>query len=124
MSSVALLGSGAGPRGQVLSGTSGGIQFNSNGTVTTLGGTRTPPDYYEPTTAGIASKLWINITRTSGTGGVNFSIAQGSWVSLNGIGAITAAGAAGSCSGTYQLATSSGGTPVVATGTITSTNGT
>ena len=98
------------------------LNLAGNGTAT-LNGVSTS-SWYSPTTANVGSGYYINITRTGGTGGVNFSAAQGSWTNItnsglniglsgysNDVGTVTA-------SGTYQISNNSSGTPVLGSGTI------
>ena len=80
--------------------------------------------WYSPNVANIGSGYWIDITRTGGTSGVNFSTAQGSWTNI-GTGGITIGitGTTGdvgtvSASGSYQISNNSSGTPVLGSGTI------
>lgn len=97
------------------------VTFGGNGLTTPTSGTAVPGNWFSPTSAGIGASYWINITRTGGSPGVNFSAAQGSWVNI-GAGGLTISGSApGTVTGTYQLSSSSSGTPVVASGTITIT---
>jgi len=93
-----------------------------NGTAT-LNGTSTSA-WYSPTTSNVGSGYWINITRTGGTTGVNFSAAQGSWTNITNSGlTIDMSGYSGlvgsaSVNGTYQISSSASGTPVLGSGTI------
>jgi hypothetical protein len=80
--------------------------------------------WYVPNVNNIGSGYWIKITRTSGTAGVNFSAAQGSWTNITSgglsIGMTGYTGDVGTVTvgGTYQISSSSGGTPVLGSGTI------
>jgi hypothetical protein len=77
--------------------------------------------WYSPNAANVGSGFWINITRTGGTTGVNFSAAQGSWTNITNSGlTIGTTGAIGTTnvSGTYQISSSSTGTPVLGSGTL------
>lgn len=80
--------------------------------------------WYSPNAANVGSGYWINITRTSGTSGVNFSKAQGAWTNITNSGiTIDLTGYTGdvgtvTVGGTYQISSSSGGTPVLGSGTI------
>lgn len=98
------------------------LNLAGNGTATLNGVTASP--WFSPTTANTGAGYWIDITRTGGTAGVNFTAAQGSWtnitnsgltIDINGysgdVGTVTA-------SGTYQISSSSSGTPVLGSGTI------
>jgi hypothetical protein len=113
------------PQGQVIS--SGTITPHADGTCSITGGgaSAVPPNWFSAQNPGIGAAYWINITRIGGTGGVNFSKAQGVWTKMNSFditGSIAAAGAAGSCNGTYQIASDSGGSNIVASGTISCNN--
>jgi hypothetical protein len=80
--------------------------------------------WYSPNTANVGSGYWIDITRTGGNTGVNFSAAQGSWTNITNSGlTIDMTGYTGltgtiTVSGTYQISNSSGGTPVLGSGTV------
>jgi hypothetical protein len=98
------------------------LNLAGNGTAT-LNGTGTA-SWYSPTTSNVGSGFWINITRTGGTSGVNFTAAQGSWTNItNGGLTIDISGYTGdvgtaTANGAYQISSSSGGTPVLGSGTI------
>lgn len=98
------------------------LNLAGNGTAT-LNGVSTS-SWYSPTTANVGSGYWIDITRTSGTAGVNFSAAQGSWTNITNSGlSIGMTGYTGdvgtvSVGGTYQISSSVTGTPVLGSGTI------
>ena len=89
----------------------------------TLNGVATS-SWYSPNTANAGSGYWINITRTSGVTGVNFSAAQGSWTNITNAGlTIGMSGFTGdvgtvTVNGTYQISNSSSGTPVLGSGTV------
>jgi hypothetical protein len=89
----------------------------------TLNGTATS-SWYSPNVPNVGSGYWIKITRTSGAAGVNFSAAQGSWTNITNsgltIGMTGYTGDVGTVSvgGTYQISSSSTGTPVLGSGTI------
>jgi len=93
-----------------------------NGTATLNGGASS--NWYSPTTSNVGSGYYINITRTSGTAGVNFSAAQGSWTNITNssltIGMTGYTGDVGTVSvgGTYQISSSNTGTPVLGSGSI------
>jgi hypothetical protein len=94
-----------------------------NGTAT-VGGAGAG-NWYSPTTSNVGSGYWIDITRTSGQSGVNFSAAQGSWTNITNSGlSVGLTGYSGTyvgtvtVGGTYNISSSSGGTPVLGTGTI------
>lgn len=106
--------------GEVINASS--VNFGGNGLTTATGGTASPSNWFTPTSAGIGAGYYINITRTSGTAGTNFSAAQGAWTNITGSGlTISTTGTSGTVNGTYQLSTSVTGSPVVASGTITLT---
>lgn len=90
---------------------------------TTLNGVSTS-NWYSPTSSNVGSGFWINITRTGGTAGVNFAAAQGSWTNITNSGlSIGMTGFSGdvgtvTVNGTYQISSSSSGTPVLGSGTI------
>jgi hypothetical protein len=96
------------------------VNFAGNGITTVTSGTAVPGNWFSPSTNNIGASYWINITKTVGNSGTSFSAAQGSWVNITN-GGLTI-GTVGSVNtvltGTYQLSTSAGGTPVVASGTI------
>ncbi len=93
-----------------------------NGTTTIGGGAGS--NWYLPTTSNVGSGYYINVTRTSGTAGVNFSAAQGSWTNITNSGlSIGMTGYTGdvgtvTVGGTYQISNSVSGTPVLGSGTI------
>jgi hypothetical protein len=79
-------------------------------------------NWFSPTTANTGSNAWINITRTGGTGGINFSAAQGSFTAITGGLAIGLTGnGQRTVTGTYQISANSAGTLVVGSGTISLT---
>lgn len=94
----------------------------SNGAAT-LNGVATS-SWYSPNAANVGSGYWIKITRTGGTSGVNFTAAQGSWTNITNSGlTINISGYTGdvgtaTASGTWQISSSSGGTPVLGSGNI------
>jgi hypothetical protein len=98
------------------------LDLNGDGSAD-FGGAGTS-DWYFPTAANVGSGYWINITRTGGTTGVNFTAAQGSWTNItNGGLTIDISGYTGdvgtvSASGTWQISNNSSGTPVLGSGTI------
>jgi hypothetical protein len=98
------------------------LNLAGNGTAT-LNGVGTS-SWYSPTTANVGSGYWIDITRTGGTSGVNFSKAQGSWTNITNSGlSISITGTSGkvgtaTASGTWQISSSASGTPVLGSGTI------
>jgi hypothetical protein len=133
----------------IIASDSGGVNQLGSGTVTLTGGTNvdssnwsgTTPlnlagngaatlngvstsDWYTPNASNVGSGYWINITRTGGTAGVNFTAAQGSWTNItNGGLTIDISGYTGdvgtaTASGTYQISSSSSGSPVLGSGNI------
>lgn len=80
--------------------------------------------WYAPNTANVGSGYWIDIARTGGTSGVNFSAAQGSWTNISNAGLnIDMTGYTGdfgtvTVTGNYQISNSSSGTPVLGGGTV------
>lgn len=129
---VTQLGSGS----VTLSGTSGGgftvqssnwsgttpLVLAGNGTAT-LNGVSTA-SWGSPTTANQGAGYWIKITKTGGTSGVNFTAAQGSWTNITNSGlTVNISGYTGdvgtaTASGTYQISSSSSGTPVLGSGNV------
>jgi hypothetical protein len=89
----------------------------------TLNGASTS-SWYSPNASNVGAGYWIKITRTSGTTGVNFTAAQGSWTNITNSGlSIGMSGYTGdvgtvTVGGTYQISNNSGGTPVLGSGTI------
>lgn len=89
----------------------------------TLNGVATS-SWYSPNASNVGSGYWIKITRTGGTSGVNFSAAQGTWTNITNSGlTINITGYTGdvgtaTASGTWQISSSSSGTPVLGSGNI------
>ena len=112
---------GTGANDSVVYSGAANLVLNGNGT-STLNGVSTT-NWFLPTTTNTGSGYWINISRTGGTTGVNFSAAQGAWTNIgNGFLAIGLTGAGSrNASGTYQISSNVGGTQVVASGTISLT---
>jgi mucin-19 len=98
------------------------VTFNGNGTTTATGGTATPANWFSPAAVGIGAGYYINITKTGGLSGVNFSAAQGSWTNITAGGLTISSNAQAAVTGTYSLSTSVSGTPIVASGTISLSN--
>jgi hypothetical protein len=99
------------------------LNLAANGTAT-LNGVATS-NWYSPTTSNVGSGYWIDITRTSGQSGVNFTAAQGSWTNITNSGlTIGLSGYSGTyvgsvtVNGTYQISSSNTGTPVLGAGSI------
>lgn len=108
---------------ETITGTS--ATFGGNG-VTSVGGggSATPGNWFSPTTPGIGAGYYVNITRTGGTVGVNFtqsSGVSGTWTLIGAGGLTISPSAAGTAYGTYQISTSASGAPIVANGTISLT---
>lgn len=80
----------------------------------TLNGAGTS-DWYSPNAANVGSGFWINITNT---GGLNFTAAQGSWTNITNGGLTIDVSGTGTANGTWQISSSSSGTPVLGSGTI------
>ncbi len=114
-------GSGSSVQSPNWSGTTP-LKLNGDGSAT-LNGTSTS-SWFSPNVANSGSSYYINITRTSGTAGVNFTAAQGAWTNITNSGlSIGMTGYTGdlgtvSVGGTYQISSSSSGTPVLGSGTI------
>ena len=106
--------------GEIINASS--VTFTGSGLTTATNGTAMPGNWYSPTSAGIGSGYYINITKTSGLSAVAFSAAQGSWVNITSSGLTISSNAQSPITGTYQLSTSVTGSPVVASGTITLSN--
>ena len=135
--------------GYQIASDSGGVNVLGSGTITLTGGTlvqspnwsgTTPlvlagngsatlngvstSSWYSPNASNVGSGYWVKIARTSGTAGVNFSAAQGSWTNITNSGlSIGMTGYTGdvgtvSVGGTYQISSSNTGTPVLGSGTI------
>jgi hypothetical protein len=102
--------------GEVINATS--VTFTGSGLTTVTGGTATPGNWFSPTTVGIGAGYYINITKTGGLSGVNFSVAQGAWTNIGSGGLTISNNAQAGVIGTYQLSTSVSGSPIVAAGTI------
>jgi hypothetical protein len=89
----------------------------------TLNGVTTS-SWLSPNEANQGAGYWIDITRTGGTAGVNFSAAQGSWTNITNSGlSIGMTGYTGdvgtvTVSGTYKISNSNSGTPVLGSGTV------
>lgn len=96
------------------------LVLGSDGTATLNGVSAS--NYYLPTTGGIGTGLWISITRTGGTVGVNFSAAQGAFTNLTaGLTIGLTGNGQRNATGTYQISSNAGGTLIVAQGSITLT---
>ena len=98
------------------------LKLNGNGSAT-LNGVGTS-SWLSPNVANSGSGFYIDITRTGGTSGVNFSAAQGSWTNITNSGlSIGMTGYTGdvgtvTVNGNWQISNSSSGTPVLGSGTI------
>lgn len=97
----------------------GTVALNSDGTSTASG---SAPNWFTPTTGGIGASHWVRVTRTGGTGGVNFNPVAGTWHALSAGQTFGATGGAGNCQGDVEFATDSGGSTIVARGTISVNN--
>jgi hypothetical protein len=107
--------------GEVISANS--VVFGGNGLTTATGGTATPGNWFSPAAANIGASYYINITKTGGLSGINFSAAQGAWTNIGSGGLTISSNAYGTLTGTYQLSPSVTGSPVAASGTITLAGG-
>jgi hypothetical protein len=106
--------------GEVINASS--VNFGGSGLTTATGGTAVPSNWFSPATNNIGASYYINITKTSGLSGVNFSAAQGAWTNIGAGGLTITSNAQSQVTGTYQLSPSISGSPVVANGTITLAN--
>lgn len=79
-------------------------------------------DWWLPNSAGVGARYWARTTRTGGDSGVVFSPASGSWHSLAAGETWGATGGIGGCQGTIEFASDSGGSNIVASGTISVSN--
>lgn len=110
--------------GEVVDGgTFGGstVTFESDGdaTGTSYSGNAS---WYSPTTAGIGSSHWVRTTKTGGVGSAVIDPADGAWNSLTAGVTWTVSGGAVSYEGTVEVATDSGGSSIVGTGTLVVSN--
>jgi hypothetical protein len=105
-----------GALGETIGGIS--VTFGGNGVTSVTGGTAVPGSWFAPTTPSIGAGYYINITRTGGTPGVNFSAAQGAWTNMGAGGLTVTSTPSGIVYGTYQISSNSSGAPVVAAGVI------
>jgi hypothetical protein len=102
----------------------GTTPLNLYGNGTTLLSGAGAANWYSPTTSNVGAGYYIDITRTSGTSGVNFSAAQGSWTNITNSGlSIGMTGYTGdvgviTVGGTYKISSSNTGTPVLGSGSI------
>ena len=98
------------------------LKLNGDGSATLNG--VSAANWYSPTTSGVGSSYYVNITRTGGTAGVGFSAASGTWTQITNSGlTIDMTGTGGlvgtaNVTGTYQISNSSSGTPVLGGGNI------
>ena len=98
------------------------LNLAGNGAAT-LNGVSTS-SWYSPNASNVGSGYWIDITRTSGTAGVNFTAAQGSWTNITNSGlSIGMSGYTGdvgtvTVSGTYKISSSNTGMPALGSGTV------
>lgn len=119
-----------------LNGTTGVNSFTINGAANlvlagngtaTLNGVGTT-NWFLPTTANVGASYWIKITQTGGTSGYSFSAASGAWTNItNGgltIGISGPGGQSYNVTGSYIIASDSGGVNQLGSGSITLTGGT
>lgn len=109
--------------GQNISASTAEWDGDGTTTLTGAGASATPPAWFTPTTTGIGSGYWINFTKTGGLSGLTFTQTPGSWINIGAGGLTVGSTGQGQVTGTYQLSTTAGGTPVVANGTISVQNG-
>ena len=100
------------------------LNFVGDGSATTDG--IPGANWFSPTTPGIGASYWVDITRTGGSSGVNFSVAQGSWTNIGSVLTTAMTGTSGlvgtaTLTGTYQISSSATGSPVLGSGTISLT---
>ncbi len=88
------------------------VQFNANGTVSQQGITR--HNWYSPTTTGIGSNYWVRFTVASGDA-LTYNQAE-TWTQLSSALYFGHSANNGDTTVTVEISTSSGGTPVVASG--------
>jgi len=115
--SITLSGA-TGPHSQNINGQ---VTWNLNGDGTSSLGGGAISNWYSPTTGSIGNSYWLNITRTGGTAGSNFDHAQGAWTQITAGGLViglTNVTGNTTVTGTYQISSNSGGTLLVASGTI------
>jgi hypothetical protein len=93
------------------------VTLGSNGSATGTGSSA----WFSPLTSGIGGSYWFRLTRTGGAGGTAFSPASGAWHTLAAGQLVTNSGA-GSCTGTIEFSTDSGGSSIVSTGSIAVNN--
>ena len=102
--------------------TSGSTTFGADGTLSgnSYSG---PTNWFSPTAGGVGGQYYLNITRLSGTPGVTFGVyTDSTWTQLSSNQHVTAVGAAGSCTGAWQIASGSIIGPIVASGSISVNN--
>lgn len=95
------------------------LKINGNGSAT-LNGVATS-DWYTPNVANVGSGYWINVSRSGGTVGVNFTTAQGSWANITNSGLtidLTGSGTA-SVFGSWAISNSPTGSPILGSGGLT-----
>ena len=110
--------------GSVISAAS--VQFDADGsyTLTGVGASASPSQWATPTQAGLGSSYWLNLTKSSGLAGANFAQSSGSvgsWTNISTGLTITSPSGNSTVGGTFQLSSASGGSPVVASGSISLT---
>lgn len=95
-----------------------GMQFNTDGSCTLIGSLGTNPNWYTPTTGSIGNSHWVRATVltgsiTSGTTGSWLQLSSArSWSRLTGTLGVSGATVL------IEIATDSGGTNIVSTGTL------
>jgi hypothetical protein len=112
------------PRGAPKSGNiaSGSTTFGADGTLSGSSYSG-PANWFYPPAGGVGGQYYLNIQRTSGTGGVTFGVySDTTWTQLSSNQTISAVGAAGSCAGNWKIASGSIVGPIVASGTISVNN--
>jgi len=100
------------------------IVLAGNGTVT-LNGNNNYPNWYAPTTASIGASYYILITQTGGTAGYSFSTATSAYTNIGAGGLSIGVSGTGattfSVTGTYIIASDSGGVNQLGSGAVTLT---
>lgn len=126
MSGASVAAAASGANGTPVGGNvaTGTITWGGNGKNTLTGaGATGPANWFFPGSASVGDGFWLQVNRTGGTGGVNFTQTSGVWTNIGSAGLTTAAvGAAGSATGTYNIARDSAGVNIVATGNLSCNN--
>jgi hypothetical protein len=100
----------------------GDVSLGLSGNGTTTLDSASVSNWYTPTTAGIGTSTYILINNISGTPGVTFNEAVGTWAEI-GTGVSIGLTGSGTVSGQLQVSTSASFAGLVNTGTITLTQG-